>query len=212
MPPAPGARGSSKPPPAPPPTTSDIPESPLLTFHLKSPTWPLTTVPQAVAQPFGFPLSSSGGSEVGRDPILRSPPQLFPGEVSHPCVSGHSGPEILPLPGTDWPGHWDRQASSCFLSTSPQAPGWEQSLGEGFPPQGSGGPGRREPKGSSEAEAWGHAPPPSPQPAAPQDPRPSETRGHVCFRSAALTGRTVATTLSPLPAPICAPCDFFSPQ
>lgn len=165
-----------------------------------------------MAQPFGFSLSSSGGSEVGRDPILCSPPQLFPGEVSHPSVSGHSGPEILPLLGTDWPGHWDLQASSCFLSTSPQALEWEQSLGEGFLHQGSGGLGWREPKGSSEAEGWGHTPPPSPQPAALQDSGISETCGHVCFRSTALTGRTIATTLSLLPAPICAPCDLFSPQ
>lgn len=30
---------------------------------------------------------------------------LFPGEVSHPNISGHSGPEILPVLGTNCQGH-----------------------------------------------------------------------------------------------------------
>lgn len=59
-------------------------------------------------------------------PLPCSPAPLFLGEVSHPSVSvsSHSGPEILPLLGTDWPGHWDHPSiSSCFLSTSPRALG-----------------------------------------------------------------------------------------
>lgn len=60
------------------------------------------------------------GVETGTLPSFL--PVGFPGEVSHPSLSGHSGPEILSLLGTDWPGHWDHPSiSSCFLSTSPLA-------------------------------------------------------------------------------------------
>lgn len=103
------------------PPCSDIPESLVLAFL---PAKSLLTSNQAAAWPQQAPkgvwvLSVQPSWEWGG---VQTPPPLttllFLGEVSHPSVSGHLGPEILPLLGTDWPGHWDRLAlppASCPL-------------------------------------------------------------------------------------------------
>lgn len=160
---------------------------------------------------------------MGTPPLHVHPCQLFPGEVSHPRVSGHSVPEIRPLLGTDWPGHWDRPSvSSCFLSPSPWALGREQSLGEGGAcTKVQVGWGRSEPMGELRAEAKAQeAASLEPHLVPISSPCPSTTLQDLqdimspclplmqCYH---LPGQ-LPHLLTGLPASMCVLCDLFSLQ